>query len=184
MSLPAPQKGQLLIAELALTGNIPFSRSVVFLAEHNQEGSVGFILNKKTDYKLSDLLADIKGDFPLYKGGPVDQDNLYYLHNTPDLLPKSVEIADGIFWGGDFTILHRELKKGSIPADKIRFFLGYSGWMPQQLDDEINADSWIICDNEFDVFPQKNSPTWKEKLEKLGGEYLIWANSPENPNYN
>lgn len=176
-----PNKGQLLIAEMALTGDFSFSRSVVFLTEHNLDGTVGFILNKKLDLLLSDILPEIQIDFPLYKGGPVDQDNLYYIHTIPELLPGSIRITDDIYWGGDFEVLYEELKKGKIPPHKIKFFLGYSGWMPYQLETEINGNSWIVRETPANVFSDKEAAIWKEEMEKLGGDYLIWANSPENP---
>ena len=179
-----PEKGQFLIAELALTGDFSFGRSVIYLTEHNLEGSVGFILNKKIDLQLSELLPDINQDFPLYKGGPVDQDNLYYIHKIPEVIPDSIAISDGIFWGGDFDTLYEKLRKGEISSDKIKFFLGYSGWMPHQLEDEIDQKSWIIKDSKSNIFQKREESIWKEEIKKLGGEYLIWANSPENPNYN
>lgn len=180
-----PKKGNLLIAEVALTGDTSFSRAVIFLVEHNsQNGSLGFILNKITVYKLSDLIPGIKRDFPLYNGGPVEQNNIYFLHTLPDILPNSIEVAHGIYWGGNFDTLERELIKGNIPPHKIKFFLGYSGWHPCQLDSEVEAKSWIICDNEWNIFKENDATTWKEKLKTMGGKYLIWANSPENPNYN
>lgn len=179
------QKGSLLVAELALTGDLSFSRSLIYMTEHNNEtGSVGFIINKSTDLMINDLLPEVEGDFKIYKGGPVDEDNLYYLHKLPEILTDSIEIADGIYWGGNFNLLMQELKKGTIPSDKIKFFLGYSGWAPEQLDEEIRADSWIILDNKVDVFMENDASKWKDKLLELGGEYVIWANSPENPNYN
>ncbi len=179
-----PHKGQLLIAELALTGDYSFGRSVIYLTEHNSEGSVGFILNKEIDLKLSDLLPDIQKDFPIYKGGPVDQDNLYYIHKMPEILPGSIAITNDIYWGGDFDLLYEKLKKGEISSDEIKFFLGYSGWMPYQLENEIDQKSWIIRDSQFNIFQKRDASIWKEEIKKMGGEYLIWANSPENPNYN
>lgn len=183
MSIKEPHKGQILVAELALTGSTSFSRAIIFLAEHNEEGSVGFVVNKETQLKLSDLIPDINRDFALYQGGPVDQDNLYFIHKIPEILPGSMSIDDDIYWGGDFDILQKELKAGTIPNDKIKFFLGYSGWMPHQLNDEIQSNSWIVCENDKDLF-RNDASIWKDKLLELGGEYLIWANSPENPGHN
>lgn len=184
MSSLTIKKGRLLIAEPALTGDISFNRAVVLMVDHNPEGSVGFILNKALDTTLADLVPEVKTDFRLYNGGPVDQDNLYFLHKIPDRLPGSFEIADGIFWGGDFELLLEELKNGTIKPDEIKFFLGYSGWMPQQLDSEIKANSWIIFENDYNVFNVDSAVFWKEKMKELGGDYLIWSNAPENPNYN
>jgi len=97
-----PKKGKLLIAEPTLTGDVSFNRSVVLLAEHNEEGSVGFILNKPLEYSISDLIAEIHTPFQVYNGGPVEQDNLYFIHKVPHLIGNSIEISNGIYWGGDF----------------------------------------------------------------------------------
>lgn len=185
MKVIEPQKGLLLVAEVALTGDISFGRSVIYITEHNETtGTVGFVLNKRTDYKLSDLIPEIEIDFDLYAGGPVETQNLYFLHKIPEVLPKSIEISSGVYWGGDFNRLESELKQGTIPSDKIKFFLGYSGWRPFQLEGEIETESWIVCENNWNIFKQNDASTWKEKLTDLGGEYVIWANSPENPSHN
>ena len=97
-----PKKGKLLIAEPSLTGDVSFNRSVVLIAEHSQEGSVGFILNKPLEYTINDLVSEIAVPFQVYNGGPVEQDNLYFIHKVPHLIDKSVEISNGIYWGGDF----------------------------------------------------------------------------------
>jgi len=96
------KKGCLLIAEPSIIGDLSFNRSVILLADHNDEGSVGFIINKPLKYKIRDLLPDIDSNFKIYNGGPVEQDNLYFIHTIPDLIPDSIEISNGIFWGGDF----------------------------------------------------------------------------------
>ncbi len=185
MELLQPQKGHLLVAEIALTGDASFGRSVVYIAEHDVvTGTVGFVLNKKIDLQLSDLIPGIKLDFDIYSGGPVETQNLYFLHTIPDLLPSSLEISNGVFWGGDFDRLKEKLKKGEVPPEKIKFFLGYSGWHPQQLEDEIALKSWIVCRNKWDIFKENDASTWKNKLINFGGEYMIWANSPKNPSHN
>ena len=97
-----PKKGKLLIAEPALTGDVSFNRSVVLLAEHNDEGAVGFILNKPLEYDICDLVSEIKVPLKVFNGGPVEQDNLYFIHKVPHLIEDSIEISDGIYWGGDF----------------------------------------------------------------------------------
>ena len=91
-----PTKGKLLIAEPSLTGDVSFNRSVVLLAEHSTEGSVGFILNKPLEYQINDLVTEIELPFLVYNGGPVEQDNLYFIHKVPHLIDNSVEISDGI----------------------------------------------------------------------------------------
>ncbi|MFN3755881.1 MAG: YqgE/AlgH family protein, partial [Flavobacterium sp.] len=96
------QKGCLLIAEPSILGDVSFNRSVILLADHNENGSVGFILNKPLTYSLNDLIPDVEASFTIYNGGPVEQDNLYFIHNIPDLIPDSIEISNGIYWGGDY----------------------------------------------------------------------------------
>ena len=87
-----------------IIGDVSFNRSIVLLADHTEEGSIGFILNKPLDYTIHDLIPEIKANFKIYNGGPVEQDNLYFIHKVPELIPNSIEISLGIFWGGDFDV--------------------------------------------------------------------------------
>ena len=181
-----PEKGTLLIAEPTLTGDVSFNRSVVLLAEHNEEGSLGFILNKPLQYQITDLVKEIEIPFPVFNGGPVEQDNLYFIHKVPHLINCSVEIANGIYWGGNFETIVKLINEKEITKDDIRFFLGYSGWEALQLDQELNSNSWIVVTNEYhsDILQQPPGPFWKEKMLELGGDYLIWSNAPDNPSLN
>lgn len=102
MTSTTPKKGDLLIAEPAIIGDVSFNRSIVLLADHTKEGSIGFILNKPLEYTIKDLIPEVKAAFKVYNGGPVEQDNLYFIHKVPELIPNSIEISLGIYWGGDF----------------------------------------------------------------------------------
>ena len=181
-----PKKGKLLIAEPTLTGDVSFNRSVVLLAEHNDEGSVGFILNKPLDYSISDLITEIKIPLQVFNGGPVEQDNLYFIHKVPHLIDNSVEISDGIYWGGDFERTIELINQEVITEKDIRFFLGYSGWASLQLDQELLSKSWIVVPNQYesDIIQKSTKAFWKENMIGLGGDYLIWSNAPENPSLN
>ena len=177
------KKGHLLIAEPSIIGDLSFNRSVILLADHNAEGSVGFILNKPLKYTIKDLLPEIESDFKIYNGGPVEQDNLYFIHNVPNLIPDSIEISDGIFWGGDFDLTKNLINTGILKKKNIRFFLGYTGWDSEQLETEMQASSWILTNNVYEnkILSKASAHFWKEKIVELGGEYLIWSNAPENP---
>lgn len=179
-------KGQLLIAEPSIVGDMSFNRSVILLADHNGEGSVGFILNKPLSYTISDLVPDVEADFKIYNGGPVEQDNLYFIHNIPNLIPNSIEISNGIFWGGDFELTKNLINSQKINAANIRFFLGYTGWEANQLEDEMQSNSWIVANNSYEnkIIGKSALNFWKEKISELGGDYLIWSNAPENPHLN
>lgn len=180
------KKGQLLISEPSIIGDLSFNRSVILLADHDKEGSVGFIINKPLKYTIHDLIPEIKSRFKIYNGGPVEQDNLYFIHNIPDLIPNSIEISNGIYWGGDFESTKELINSGKINKENIRFFLGYTGWSKNQLETEMSENSWIIAPNNYENKIIGKSPAhfWKEQIKELGGEYLIWSNAPENPYLN
>ena len=181
-----PKKGHLLIAEPSTLGDFSFNRSVVLLAEHNTEGSVGFILNKPLGYSINDLVPEINASFKVYNGGPVEQDNLYFIHNIPHIIPGSIEIANGIYWGGDFETTKQLINEGKITKNHIRFFLGYSGWSVNQLEMEMQENSWIVAENTLKnkLLSKASNLFWKEKIIEQGGEYVLFSNAPENPMLN
>lgn len=181
------KKGLLLIAEPSIVGDLSFNRSVILLADHNNDkGSVGFIINKPLNYTIHDLVPEINATFKIYNGGPVEQDNLYFIHNTPDLIPNSIEISNGIYWGGEYETIKELINKGKITKNNIRFFLGYTGWEVNQLKNETEESSWILAENNYEnkIIGKSSSHFWKEKIMELGGDYLIWSNAPENPYLN
>jgi len=180
------ESGDLLIADTSLALDYHFSRSVILLSEVNESGCLGFVLNKPLHYRLSDLIPEVTSEYIIYSGGPVESDNLYFLHNLPDLIPNSVLIKDGIYWGGDFKVLSKRLAVGEIDANKVRFFLGYSGWEFGQLQGEIDADSWIFAPNgkKEKIIQSPPKSMWKNQMTRLGGEFLLYANAPEDPRNN
>jgi len=180
-----PTKGKLLVAEPAILTDNYFNRSVVLLTSHDVNGSVGFIFNKPLDLQLGDLIPEIDSDIPIYHGGPVDQNNLYFIHNIPHLLPNSQKIADDLFWGGDFDILKELLIANKLKDKNIRFFLGYSGWSKNQLEEELEVDSWVVTNNSYkNIFSTEYNSFWKNELMRIGGEYQMWANAPSDPSLN
>lgn len=181
-----PHKGHLLVAEPTVLNDNTFNRSVILLAEHDKNGSVGFILNKPLSFNLNDLVPEIKIPLKVFNGGPLEQDNLFFLHNIPTTIPGSVEIADGIFWGGDFETAKNLINNGTITRKNIRFFLGYSGWNKKQLDQELQENSWLIVKNNLKskILSKSANHFWKEKIIEQGGSYILFSNAPENPNLN
>lgn len=177
------EKGKLLIAEPSIIGDLSFNRSVILLADHNNNGSVGFIINKPLKYSINDLVPEIRASFKIYNGGPVEQDNLYFIHNVPHLIPNSIEISNGIYWGGEYEITKELINSGKINKSNIRFFLGYTGWDEDQLESEMAESSWIITQNNYEnkIIGKSPSHFWKKQIKELGGDYLIWVNAPENP---
>ncbi len=180
-----PTKGKLLIAEPSILNDPSFNRSVVLLTEHNEEGSVGFILNKLSHFKLNELVPEILIDFPVYLGGPVETENLYFIHKKPTSIPGSIAIGKGFYWGGNIQIITELVNKTAIKPNEIRFFLGYSGWEIDQLNEELAIDSWVVVENDFpNILDADDTTLWKNHMIQLGGDYLIWANAPLNPSLN
>lgn len=180
-----PKAGILLIAEPFLK-DPNFVRTVIFLCEHQEEGSFGFVLNKNYDFTLNELLPDMENiQLPVYYGGPVQPDTLHFLHQLPELIPGGLEVANGIYWGGDYELTMSLLKKGAINTQKIRFFIGYSGWGNGQLDDEMKEKTWLtVAANPNLVFHRNLSDIWKDSLKELGGEYEQLINYPVDPQLN
>jgi putative transcriptional regulator len=180
----SPKKGRILLAEPFMMDD-HFSRAVIYLCDHNKDGSYGFILNNLLNLKLNDIITD--EDLPeldVFYGGPVHATSLFYIHQLGDILDNSIELGNNIYTGGDFNQIIEFLNLGILNQDKIKFFLGYSGWSKNQLTDEIKTDSWIVSDIDSDNIFEKDKDLWKSVLENKGGKYKALANFPLNPSDN
>lgn len=178
-------KGRILISEPFLSDSY-FKRSVVYLTEHSDEGSVGFVLNKPIELDIRDILKDfpdIGAGFSL--GGPVNTNTVHYIHTLGDIIPESVYVQGNIYWGGDFDVLKNLLVKQKIKAKEIRFFLGYSGWTAKQLNRELEENAWLVAEIDNDSIMNGIHPDfWKEVLKSMENKYKVWINFPENPGMN
>ena len=181
-----PQKGDLLISEPFLA-DPNFSRTVILLCEHNEEGSFGFVLNKSAKVKLNELIEGVDNrEDAIYVGGPVQQNTLQFIHKNNDLIEGGIEVRDGIYWGGDFEEMLAMMEGDLIKEEDIKFFIGYSGWSAGQLKGELELNSWIISRNvNIDqIFNTDIESLWKEVLNTMGGKYKIVANFPVDPRLN
>ena len=182
---PSPAPGMILIAP-PMMEDPNFRRAVVFLCEYTETGSFGLILNRPLDAKLSDVLEGFDdASLRLRQGGPVQTDTLHFLHKLGDRVPGAIEVTDGVFWGGDFEMLKALITAGEASRQNVRFFLGYAGWSPTQLEAEIEQGGWILLPKAADVvFDDNPSELWRSSLRRLGGEYAVLANFPEDPRLN
>jgi putative transcriptional regulator len=181
----SPSTGTLLIAEPFLK-DPNFMRTVVFICEHQPEGSFGFVLNKQYDQTLGELITSFEGlKIPVYYGGPVQIDTIHFLHQYPKLIPGGQEVMEGVYWGGDFEMVTQLVKSNEIDLRKIRFFLGYSGWSEGQLNDEMQEKTWLTVSatRELVFHPQPDN-IWKDSLKHLGGDYEMMINFPIDPQLN
>jgi putative transcriptional regulator len=182
--MPTPTKGTLLIAEPYL-GDPHFERSVVLLCEHNEQGSFGFVLNQRSNLTLNDVLHEPTAtDFPLYIGGPVEQNTLHYIHRVPNI-EDAVPITEDLYWSGDFEDITTKLNLGQLSENDIRFFVGYSGWSSGQLMNEIKHHSWMLAKSNAPlIFEFSDEQFWRSVLRKMGGEYKVKSNYPTDPRLN
>lgn len=181
-----PRKGDILLSEPFLA-DPNFARTVIFLCEHTNEGSFGFVLNKPARVKLSELLESVKSrQDGIYVGGPVQQNTLQFIHRNDGLIEGGIEVKKGIFWGGNFEQMHTMIESNLIKGTDIKFFVGYSGWAAGQLKSELEVNSWIISRNVNieQIFDTDVKSLWKEVLHKMGGKYKIVSNFPVDPRLN
>jgi len=178
-------QGRVLIAEPFLNDTY-FKRSVVFITEHNPEGSVGFVLNKPVELRVQDVIQNFPFiDAGISIGGPVNTNTLHYIHTMGEIIPKSIKVMDNIYWGGDFDALKDLISTGKINRNQIRFFLGYSGWGAQQLENELQENAWLVAEINSDMIMKgEDAGFWNQILEKMDNKYQVWANFPDNPGLN
>jgi putative transcriptional regulator len=176
--------GKLLIAQPFMADET-FSRSVVFVCEHTDKGSIGFVINSPTDINLGDLMPEFYMDgLNVFHGGPVQLDTLHILHRSPEIL-GGIEVANGIFWGGSFDKLQESISLGIMTLKDIRLFVGYSGWSQGQLENELREKSWLISNSaQALLFDTTIEAIWKTAVEGLGDEYKYLINLPVNPQHN
>jgi putative transcriptional regulator len=176
--------GMLLVAHPML-GDPNFRRSVVLICEHSADGSFGLILNRPLDLALSDVVDGLSGDDLLSLGGPVQQDSLHFLHRHDDVLEGAIPVMDGVHWGGDFeTVKTLVWAEQASPRD-LRFFIGYAGWSAGQLEDEVGEGGWFLAPATDDlVFADAPKHLWRTVLRRMGGEYALLVNFPDDPRMN
>jgi putative transcriptional regulator len=180
-----PSKGKILISEPLLADNY-FKRSVVLLAEHTDEGSFGIIMNKPIDNKFNDIISD----FPeyggqLFLGGPVSNSSLFFIHTLGDVVENSLEIMDGLFWGGDIESIRELMVLKQVDSNQIRFCVGYSGWGSKQLEGELEKNSWLVSGLSAEILMNTDpDKLWEIALKNMGSEYSYWENFPTDPSLN
>lgn len=179
------KKGKVLLAEpFMLDPN--FKRAAVLLCEHDEEGSVGFVMNKPLNVRIDEIVEGFpEFDAEVSLGGPVQTDTIHYVHNIGDLLEGSLKVIDGIYWGGDFDKLKFLIAQQLILPHNIRFFVGYSGWSEGQLDDEMQYGSWLVADMDANyLFKSPAESLWKQVMYNKGDAYTVIAQMPDSVSLN
>lgn len=131
-----------------------FENTPLLIVEHNERGAVGFVLHMLLKKYLNELTEFMTcPPIPLFIGGPVDQENLFFLHRCPSLIEGGMPVKDGVYYGGDFKQVIKCLRDGTLAEKDICLLIGYAGWDPGQLEEEIKEGSWVITNQPaFDAF--------------------------------
>ena len=186
-------KGTLLIAAPALD-DPNFVRTVVFVADHDEEGAFGLVLNRPGSLKVKELWASLTDDAGeteavTFTGGPVQQNAVVFLHACPDLA-DSESVVPGVFLGSEVDVLKNVLRQSENSprargSNNVRIFCGYSGWGPGQLDIEMKTGGWLTvpasAEHVFDLAPDR---LWNTVLDELGGAYSFFSLMPPDPEMN
>jgi putative transcriptional regulator len=181
-----PKSGHLLISDPFLDEDF-FRRSVILLCDHSEEGTFGFVLNNYLEVDLHEVdpeFPDIQSRISV--GGPVETESLFFIHGFGNDIEGSLPITDDLFYGGTYEQIKVFLDQDLANGSKIRFFLGYSGWEKQQLNDELKENSWIVADNisAQEILNTSNDHFWEFCLSKQGERYKTISKFPINPNNN
>ena len=174
-------KGKLLISSPGLLTDMIFYKSIILIVDQTDDGITGFILNRPSDlFMYKEIESSKKIKIGLNYGGPVSSDH-YFLLRSEREYTEILNIYDNIYWGNNIEFLFNLIEKNKVDINDFILFQGYSGWDRDQLDDEIENNSWIINDKKGDdVFKLKEKNSWNRLIKNLGDEYFLWSNSPDD----
>ncbi len=176
----APLTGRLLVAEPFL--NEPyFQRAVILIVHHDQQESMGLVLNHPSELNTNEVLDACPISLRIYHGGPVEANQLFFLHNFSDI-KGAQQITPHIFFGGDWLELMKRVNQAKHPERCVRFFSGYAGWGPEQLNDEISEHAWV-CISNFDdqsLLTLPSDTLWHNSLVSQGPKLATFAHFPLN----
>ena len=181
------EKGIFLIATPSLR-DPNFRQTVILLCEHGDDGALGVVVNRPTEMNITEVLPHVpilegQGHM-VFSGGPVQRNHLLIIYKTPESPEDTHQVFDGVYLGGNITILEDILKNPFSP-DNFRTFMGYSGWAPGQLEAEMETGSWLTLPaNSSLMFDRDHSRLWGDILQLLGTEYSMYTDMPSDPQMN
>lgn len=172
--------GRLLIAMPSM-GDQRFEQSVIFICSHSENGAMGLIVNKPAeDLKFVDLLKQLQIEAPaslrpirIHVGGPVEFGRGFVLHSSDYKQDEAtLRVSDSFAMTATLDILE-DIAMGEGPSDAL-LAMGYAGWGPGQLEDEIVRNGWLIGDaSKALVFGEQDATKWQGALELMGIDPLL-----------
>lgn len=177
----SPSQGKVLIAEPRLADDY-FNRAVIILTKHNENETIGFVLNNIVSVQLNEIIPN----FPQLKaivsiGGPVAPNSIHFIHTLGNIIPETKCIGNNLYWGGDFDIVTNLISQGKINPQQIRFFLGYSGWGKNQLVNEIKENSWVVSELDVVQIMAGKENLWSRAVQQMGPRFKPWTIYPASP---
>lgn len=176
------EKGKILLSD-PFSNDDYFGRSVVYLCEHNSEGSFGFVLNNYIDVDLHEIAKNFPHiNTKISIGGPVSTQNIFFIHTLGDIIEGTTLVSDGIYIGGDYDQLVNLLETNQVSEKDVRFFLGYSGWSSEQLQNEIDEHAWIVAPviNNKEVIDSEIENLYNHFMRREGKKYDLLAKFPSD----
>lgn len=188
ISHPKAAVGRLLVAEPFMRDE-HFRHGVICLVDYEQGGTaMGVVLNNRTSYTLDQLLESVEREnIEVYCGGPMSVDRLFFIHTLGEIIPGARHIGGELYIGGDFDAMTDYVNSGYPVEGKIRFFVGYSGWSQNQLDEELEANVWGVAevsDGGESLLTGGDDAYWHRIVRKMGKDYRGWLFHPQNVHAN
>ena len=186
---PSPSRGAMIVAKPTVE-DYCFKRSVALLVDHdNEEGSMGVIINKPTRFTLNEVLPDLEiaSSVQLFLGGPVGTNQLFFIHSLGDkAIQGSVQVAPGVYFGGDFEMIKMILGSSHDINGKIKFMVGYCGWTAGQLNQEVNRHDWAVLKDRASqlTFSEHDDEIWSKAVALFGEQYRLWSSWPTDVSQN
>ena len=160
-----------------------FSRTVTYICEHSREGTMGIIINRPSTLALVDILhhmeipetSDTPDEMPIYIGGPVQEDRGFLLHSPAKRWDSTLIISDDLAVTTSRDIV-KALAKGEGP-EQVFFALGYAGWRPGQLEQELQQDSWLFGPASREIiFHTQAEDRWEAAANLAGVDVNLISN--------
>ncbi|MBO6080335.1 MAG: YqgE/AlgH family protein [Bacteroidales bacterium] len=160
-----------------------FNHSVVLLTDYEEEHTAGLIINRQLPHNVYDLVNEIKVEEPIFFGGPVMTEAVFLLHSF-ESCPEASRLLPGVYVGYN-PVLIAVIEQHAIANLKHKFLLGYAGWSPGQLEDEIRRNMWVVAPaTQSLVFDTPAEEVWTRTVQRLGKPYEHWLKIPKNIMYN
>ncbi|OQP38641.1 hypothetical protein A4H97_18130 [Niastella yeongjuensis] len=166
MTNPSLQAGSILISAPSLEDPY-FDKVVIYITEYNEKGALGFVMNQVFERKFNELTEFRHSrSFPLYEGGPVEREKLFFIHRLPGIIGEGTPVADGVIMGGNFKQAVQYLNTAANAENNIRLFIGYSGWDAHELEAEMEEGSWLLVQASVTTLFEASEQSLWEELHK------------------